>query len=93
MEEVTGATLAVSGSLKLESESIFQELKLATRDCCFFRSTVFTELRDLHELEMGSALHQKVSLVPADPSCRTCSSQGQNSYTHNVFGEETSKTL
>lgn len=77
MQDFTDATKTFFGSLQLEAESALLLVKVAMREYCFMENTSFSEVKDLHDLKMGSALHQNVNLVLADPPHSTRSTPGQ----------------
>lgn len=53
----THATPALSEALQSEGNFAFQVLEIFKTENCFFRDTSSNELKNLHELETGSALH------------------------------------
>lgn len=67
MQDVTDVTLASSGPLQTEADSALQVLKEAVRGSCFIKITSFDEPEDLHDLEIGFARHQDVTLVLVSP--------------------------
>lgn len=88
VEEVTGVTRAASGAPQLEAESTSEVLKVAIRECCPGKDSFFSELEDLRDLETGSAPHQNLTLVLAEPRCSTRSALGQAIFAHVVFFKE-----
>lgn len=64
---VIETTPAVSGALETGAGPVFQVLKVVTKEYCDVKDTFFNEVEDKHILEKGSAPHQNVELVLADP--------------------------
>lgn len=67
LKNVVDGRSAVSGTLPQEVESTYQDLKQAMRQFYLVEDTLVTDLKDLHELKAGSALHQNLNLVLQDP--------------------------
>lgn len=93
VENVNDATLAVFGKRQLEAKSPFHALKVAMKDYCLVKSTSFDEPTDRNGLETGSARHQNISLVLANPTQNTRRARGRASSAHDVFCKRKSSML
>lgn len=58
---------------------------------CFIRSTSFSELADEFELDSGSDLSRKGTLVLAHPPYSARSALAQASFAHDVFSKKETK--
>lgn len=84
-ENVTDATPVSSVALQSRAVSIYQVLKVATKEYCFVRYEVPNELEDLHEMLTGCALYGKVSMVLANPLYSTREARDYASSTRDVL--------
>lgn len=84
-KDIFDTTSTCSFAAKLKAGLNAELLRSAMSRYCFIQNTSFDGLEKEYELEFGSVLTEKVSLVPADPSCEACSAQGHSSFAQNML--------
>lgn len=93
VEDVTDATHAVSGAIKLEAKPAFQAVKVSKRERSLAQDSFFTKPEHPHERETGSTLHQNVNPMLAYPPYSPCRAEVRSTMLTMCSLENKQRTL
>lgn len=81
-ENIINTILSVSSTVEPETEPEIEVLKFAMKKYCSIRETLFNDLKTKCELEIGSALYEKLNPVLTARPYNSFSARSQNNFAH-----------